>query len=221
MRTSKDRLTLHAGSSSSSSPKGLADARPHPQIPPTRHFVSSGKFVVTAQVQWVAAELLDFPVRWPVCAKFAAGLLTNILYTGAIRHKGQAYPASTPPFLNHGTWERVQNLIAHPAAVAPGKPRNKHLALLSGLLYYESCSARMVYSYSGKGGRQYPYYVCLNAQRKGWAACPVKSLSARAIEESVLEQIRQTQPGSFDPSGWGQMDRIRQVDAVQAVVERV
>ena len=110
--------------------------------------------MVTAQVQWVAAELLDFPVRWPVCAKFAAGLLTNILYTGAIRHKGQAYPASTPPFLNHGTWERVQNLIAHPAAVAPGKPRNKHLALLSGLLYYEFCSTRMIYSYSWKGGRR-------------------------------------------------------------------
>src|ERR1019366_9886257 len=93
-------------------------------------------------------------------------LLTNILYTGEIRHKGQASPGEHAAILKRGTWERVQKLIAHPPAVATGKPRNKHLALLSGLLYCESCSARLVYSYSGKGGRQYPYYVCLNAQRK-------------------------------------------------------
>lgn len=68
----------------------------------------------------------------------------------------------------------------------------------------------MVYSYSGKGGRQYPYYVCLNAQRKGWAACPVKSLSARAIEESVLEQIRQAQRGLSDPAEWERTNRAGQ-----------
>jgi site-specific DNA recombinase len=148
-------------------------------------------------------------------------LLSNILYTGAIRHKGQAYPGEHAAILKRGTWERVQNLIAHPAAVARDKPRNKHLALLNGLLYCESCSTRMVYSYSGKGGRQYPYYVCLNAQRKGWAACPVKSLSARAIEESVLEQIRQAQRGLSDPAEWERTNRAGQLAAVQQIVERV
>jgi hypothetical protein len=123
--------------------------------------------------------------------------------------------------LKPGTWERVQKLITHPAAFARGKSRNKHLALLGGLLYCESCSARMVYTYSGKGDRKYPYYVCLNAQRKGWAVCPGKSLSARTIEESVLGQIRETQSAMIDPAEWEQLDRTRQVEAVQAVVERV
>jgi hypothetical protein len=39
----------------------------------------------------------------------------------------------------------------------------------------------MVYSYSEKNGRKYPYYVCLNAQRKGWAVCPGKSLPVMAL----------------------------------------
>jgi hypothetical protein len=50
---------------------------------------------------------------------------------------------------------------------------------------------------------------------------PSKSLRARAIEESVLWQIRETQSGIADASEWEQMDRICQVAAVQAMVERV
>src|SRR3984885_4544681 len=118
-------------------------------------------------------------------------LLTNILYTGKISHKGQAYPGEHAAILKGGTWERAQKLVAQPAAVASGKPRNKHLALLSGLLYCETCATRMVYSYSGKKDRKYPYYVCLNAQRKGWAVCPAKSLPAHGIEESVLGRVRE------------------------------
>jgi Zn-dependent M32 family carboxypeptidase len=63
--------------------------------------------------------------------------------------------------------------------------------------------------------------VCLNAQRKGWAVCPGKSLPARAIEESVLGRISEAQRGTFDPSEWEQMDRTQQVETIQAIVERV
>jgi site-specific DNA recombinase len=148
-------------------------------------------------------------------------LLTNILYTGAIRHKGQPYPGEHTAILAPGTWDRVQNLITHSAAFTHGRWRNKHLALLGGVLYCESCAARMVYSHSRKNNRQYFYYVCLNAQRMGWAACPGKSLPARAIEESVLKQLQDAQPALFVASKWEHMDRMRQVEAIRARVERV
>jgi site-specific DNA recombinase len=148
-------------------------------------------------------------------------LLTNILYTGAILHKGQLYPGEHTAILLPGAWERVQNLIPQRGALARGKSRNQHLALLSGLLYCEACATRMVYSYSEKNDRRYPYYVCLNAQRKGWAACPVKSLPARAIEESVLGQIREAQCGIGDRGEWEKLDRTGQVEAIQAMVERI
>ena len=148
-------------------------------------------------------------------------LLTNILYTGSIQHHGKPYPGEHPAILAPGTWERAQSLIAHRAKVACGRARNKHHALLNGLLFCEACAARMVYSYSGTGEHKYPYYVCLNAQRKGWAVCPAKSLPARAIEESVLERIREENPGVFDPAEWEHQDRVRRVEAIQAVVERV
>jgi len=40
------------------------------------------------------------------------------------------------------------------------------------------------------GGTRYRYYVCLTAQKRGWDACPSKSVSARAIERFVLERLR-------------------------------
>jgi site-specific DNA recombinase len=163
----------------------------------------------------------QFRTGGPFALNSLRRLLTNILYTGAVRHKGQLYPGEHAAILTAGAWERVQNLITHPGALAHGKSRNKHLALLSGLLYCESCGTRMVYSYAGKNDRKYPYYVCLNAQRKGWAVCPGKSLPAGAIEESVLGRIREAQGGTLDPFEWEQMDRSRQVEAIQAIVERI
>src|SRR5580700_6346102 len=47
-------------------------------------------------------------------------LLTNILYTGATRHKGQTYPGEQAAIVAPGTWERVQNLMTHGAALARG-----------------------------------------------------------------------------------------------------
>jgi nitroreductase len=79
----------------------------------------------------------------------------------------------------------------------------------------------MVYSHSRKNDRKYPYYVCLNAQRKGWATCPGKSHPARAIEESVLKRLREAQPARFGAFEWEQMDCMRQVEAIQLFVERV
>ena len=163
----------------------------------------------------------EFHPGGPFALNSLRRLLTNIIYTGSIRHHGKPYPGEHAAILAPGTWDRTQSLMTQRPALVSGRSRNKHLALLSGLLYCESCATRMVYSYSGKGDRKYPYYLCLNAQRKGWAVCPAKSLPARAIEESVLERIREGPPGIFEPAVWEQMDRALRVQAIQAIVERV
>ena len=51
--------------------------------------------------------------------------------------------------------------------------------------------------------------------------CPAKSLPARAIEESILGQIRKAQPGMSDPTEWEHMDRGQQVETIRAIVERI
>src|ERR1039458_8711734 len=57
-----------------------------------------------------------------------------------------------------------------------------------------------------------------NAQQKGWAVCPSKSLPAQAIEESVLGRIRQARGGAADAAAWEQMGRERQRELIEGLV---
>jgi site-specific DNA recombinase len=162
-----------------------------------------------------------FHAGGPFALNSVRRLLTNILYTGSILHKGQPYPGEHEAILAPGTWERAQALLTKREGVPRGRARNKHLALLNGLLYCEACGTRMVYTYAKANDRKYPYYLCLNAQRYGRSICPAKTLPALAIEESVLGRVREEQHGVFDCAEWDEMDRARQVQAMQAAVERV
>jgi len=48
----------------------------------------------------------------------------------------------------------------------------------------------MVHAYTTKGRKRYRYYVCLRAQKEGWATCPTKSLPAGEVEKFVVDRIR-------------------------------
>jgi hypothetical protein len=48
----------------------------------------------------------------------------------------------------------------------------------------------MVPTYTSRGERRYRYYVCRAAHGKGRSACITKSIAARAIEDSVVAQLR-------------------------------
>jgi site-specific DNA recombinase len=161
----------------------------------------------------------EFHTGGPFTLSALRRLLSNILYTGAVRHQGKIYPGEHAAILARDQWERVQSLL--PQSIQPrGGMRNQHQALLQGLLHCECCAAPMVYSYAAKGGRKYPYYVCRQAQKNGWATCPSKSLPAQAIEESVLGRMRQTE-GVADPALSEETDRSRQIVVLHARVERV
>ena len=79
----------------------------------------------------------------------------------------------------------------------------------------------MVYSYAAKNGRKYPYYVCRQAQRRGWATCPSKSLPAQAIEASVLRQMRAAAVEIPEAAEWERMDRPDQLATLQSLVARI
>jgi hypothetical protein len=163
----------------------------------------------------------DFRQGSPFDRNSLRRLLTNVLYIGSIQHKGQIYPGEHPAIVERGSWERVQEMLMQRATFARGKARNKHHALLSGLLHCDSCGTRMAYCYAVAHGRKYPYYLCLNARRKGWVVCPAKSLPAQRIEDSILEQLRTTQPAMAIPSEWEQLDRGGQIEIIRARVERI
>ena len=57
----------------------------------------------------------------------------------------------------------------------------------------------MFHTYSSKKGqRKYRYYICLNAQKRGYSSCPTRSINANIIEDAVIYNLRTIAANSTD-----------------------
>jgi site-specific DNA recombinase len=117
-------------------------------------------------------------------------LLTNVLYTGNIRHKGEIYPGEQAPILDPTLWQQVQEILGQNGISGGREIGNRYGAILKGILHCASCGTAMLHTWTVRRGRRYRYYVCLTAQQRGWKACATKSVNAHKIEQSILERIR-------------------------------
>ena len=87
-------------------------------------------------------------------------------------------------------FQRAQTLLQRNGHTGGRAVRNKHGALLRGLLRCGPCGCAMSHTYTSKGNRRYRYYVCGTAQQRGWSECPSPSVPAGEIERFVVEQIK-------------------------------
>ena len=117
-------------------------------------------------------------------------LLSNLIYRGKVNYRGQVYDGEHEAIVREALWNRVQGLLRRNGASGGRAVRNKHGALLKGLLYCVPCGTAMVHSFTKKGSRHYRYYVCTTAQKRGWDQCPTKSVPAGEMEKFVVDQVR-------------------------------
>jgi len=118
-------------------------------------------------------------------------LLTNVTYLGKVQYKDEVHPGEHPAIVDAAVWQRVQAVLQRNGRTGGALMRNKHGALLKGILRCGSCGCSMGHTYTSKGtNRRYRYYVCLNAQKKGWHTCATKSVPAAEIEQFVIQQIK-------------------------------
>jgi site-specific DNA recombinase len=128
-------------------------------------------------------------------------LLTNRVYVGKIEFGGEVYDGEHEAILDPEVWQRVQDRLHFNGRTGGRQVRNKYGAVLKGILRCASCEAGMVHTYTQKTPHKlYRYYVCANAHQKGYNQCPTRSVSAPAIEQAVIEQIRgiAANPGVVD-----------------------
>jgi K+-sensing histidine kinase KdpD len=85
--------------------------------------------------------------------------------------------------------EQIKQVILN-LVISALQARNKLGALLRGLLFCVPCGTPMTHTYTMRKSKRYRYYVCYNAQQKGWQNCETKAVSAQAIETAVLDSIR-------------------------------
>lgn len=115
-------------------------------------------------------------------------LLNNPIYIGQVKHKDKVYPGEHVGIIETSLWEGVQKVMKSEGRV--GSCRSTTPALLKGLIRCGHCNRGMGATFSSKGGRRYRYYLCQHANKSGYAACPVKAVSAGDVEKAVLIQLR-------------------------------
>jgi site-specific DNA recombinase len=117
-------------------------------------------------------------------------LLTNVAYAGQVRYKDEVHPGEHKAIVDAEDFDRVQTLLLQNGRSGGRGVRNKHGALLRGLLRCKACDCGMSHSFSSKGPRRYRYYVCQRAQMNGWKECPSPSVPAGEIEQVVIDEIK-------------------------------
>jgi len=117
-------------------------------------------------------------------------LLTNVLYMGKVTHKRAVYSGEHEAIVSEEVFQRVRQQLARNGRNGAVEGRNRHGALLRGLLHCKACGRAMSHTFTTRGNRRYRYYTCTNAAKRGRAACPSRSLPAGEVERAVVEQIR-------------------------------
>lgn len=120
-------------------------------------------------------------------------LISNPIYLGKIPYHGQLYPGLHEPILIEEIFERAQEVSAENRRRPLGQKGAQHVGLLSQLLRCRACRRVMINTYtydSAQKQRKYKYYVCTNAQKLGYQACPTRSVNAEAIDQAVISCLR-------------------------------
>ncbi|GMV96225.1 MAG: hypothetical protein AMXMBFR83_05930 [Phycisphaerae bacterium] len=118
-------------------------------------------------------------------------LLTNVVYLGKITYKDEVHEGEHAAIVDGDIFDRAQRLLKRNGVTGGKHVRNRFGALLKGLLHCTPCGCGMVHTHTTKNGnKRYRYYVCQNAQSRGWQSCPSPSVPAREIERFVVEQVK-------------------------------
>lgn len=125
----------------------------------------------------------------PITKATLSYLLANRLYAGQVAFRGEVYAGEHEAIVDPETFERAQALLGRNGRTRNSDARNKHGALLKGLLRCAACEAAMTPTYTRKGERRYRYYRCVAAQQSG-QVCPAGWLPAGEIERFVVDRIR-------------------------------
>jgi hypothetical protein len=116
-------------------------------------------------------------------------ILSNPIYVGRLRHKGQIHDGLHPAIVDVEIWERVQQRLA--SQTQPRRPcqPDDHSFLVGKL--YDDRGNRMGASHASKGGRRWRYYVSRAALTgRTQEAGSVVRIPAPEIESRVATAVR-------------------------------
>ncbi|OSQ42008.1 recombinase family protein, partial [Marivita geojedonensis] len=117
-------------------------------------------------------------------------ILSNPIYAGRIRHKGQVHDGQHPAIIDPQTWDKVQELLQSGAAISRGSRKKATTSPLAGKLFDET-GDRLTPSHSRKNGKRLRYFVSRRVIAGGCQKHPdAWRLPAEQVEGLLTEMIR-------------------------------
>jgi site-specific DNA recombinase len=117
-------------------------------------------------------------------------LLRNAIYTGKIRYRQETFDGEHPAIVDAKLFDEVQAILSGNGAARIYWADQEQPPPLRGLLRCKPCNTAMVHAYTMRGARRYRYYVCNNAQARGYAVCPSPTAPGAELERFVVDEIR-------------------------------
>jgi site-specific DNA recombinase len=117
-------------------------------------------------------------------------VLHNVKYIGLVPHKGQTFPGERSPIVPQKLWDEAHAVLARNPWVRSNRTRAKTTGLLKDLIKCGPGGCAMGLAFTKKHGKSYRYYLCVQASKKGYSTCPVRTLSAGKAEDAVIDQLR-------------------------------
>ena len=121
---------------------------------------------------------------------YAHRLLTHPIYIGRQTLGDQSFPGEHEAIVTKKVFDQVQRMLEDNRRNSGASHRNKHNALLRGILRCATCDSPMTHAFTERNGKAFRYYRCVNAVKNGAGACSTGSVPAIKIEEFVVEQIK-------------------------------
>ena len=117
-------------------------------------------------------------------------IVKNPFYIGKVHHAGVLYQGEQERIISDEVFQKTQEILANNRRERKVAGVITNIGLLNSILKCKACDSTMYYIYSRKGASKYHYYLCMNAQKRGYKSCPTRLISAQSIENKFMEFLR-------------------------------
>ena len=149
-------------------------------------------------------------------------ILKNVLYIGKVSYHGQIYNGEQERIVSDEVFQKAQSILADNRQDCKIAGTAKNIGLLSSLLRCKDCNCSMYYAYSMKGKYKYHYYLCMNAQKRGYKNCPTKLIAAQAIENKVMDCLRKiVSSPKIESESWDKLNLQDQIKIIKTMLKQI
>jgi site-specific DNA recombinase len=121
-------------------------------------------------------------------------ILQNIRYTARQEHEGKIYNGNWQPLRTVEVHNAIQAIFAKNRLTnhSPNSSNQNYVYLVKSLLKCSHCGSTMIARpATGRGGKYYPYYMCMRAYKTNGIDCPETNyLAAEAVDNAIIEVLR-------------------------------